>query len=164
MAVQSTSRVVARIVGRGAIATAVLLAASSGRAQGQSTRTGGSIGVSLTILQPVTTQAVRLLDFHVDRNGMATVETSAPISGSASRAVMSSIVSSASGSEVEVPMIARESRPALRGDASRSSSAAIADSAPTRFTYLVSVGRPGRAAADARPVQLRIRYLAVAGT
>ena len=111
----------------------------------------GSLGVSLTILQPVATESVRLLGLAVDRAGMATIATTAPVSGPASQVIMTSVASSTSGF---VPV---QQAPALihaRG---------ASDAAP-RFDYRVDVGARRASDAARRPVQLRIQYLAVAGT
>jgi len=142
-----------RVVAAAAMASA--LSASGAQAQ----RANGSIGVSLEVVQPVSTQAVRIVGFSVNRAGVATVRTTAPVHGSASQIVMSSVASAGSDFEL-VPQ-----RPALvRGDqrdalASRNESAESA-----QLSYVVNVGHISSESSDSRPVQLRIRYLAVAGT
>lgn len=115
-------------------------------------RVGGSIGASLTILQPVATQAVRLTGFSVDANGVARLETTAPTSGEASQLVMASVASSTNGFAR-----VRQAPVVLRG-----SGAATADAA-RRMSYLVNVGQSG-SVVQRRDVELRIEYLAVAGT
>jgi hypothetical protein len=127
-------------IGLGAIALLFALA-STARAQ----RTGGSIGVSLTILTPVATQAVRVLGFDVDRNGVATLQTSGPTSGPVSQIVMTSVERASATVSTSRPT------PAL----------VPAGGASTR--YLVDLGAH-RSDARGEPVQLRLRYLTVAGT
>lgn len=102
------------------------------------------MGVSLTILQPVATQAVQF-SFTVNRAGIATLETTSPISGPASQLVMTSISSSASN---HAPI---QQKPAMvRGSSAQ--------------RYLVDVGTARNGDANQRPVEVRIQYLAVAGT
>jgi hypothetical protein len=115
-------------------------------------RVGGSVGVSLTILQPVATQAVRVTSFSVDANGVARLETTAPTSGETSQLVMASVASSTNGFAR-----VRQAPAVLRG-----AGTATADAA-RRMSYLVNVGEPG-SATQRRDVELRIEYLAVAGT
>jgi hypothetical protein len=124
------------------------------RAQGQ--RVGGSIGVSLTVLEPVTTQSVEVTDFRVDRAGTATLETTAPTSGLASQVVMTRVASSANGF---VPV--RLAPVLLRGARSAN---AESSSGTRRMRYLVDVGQVASEAGTPRDVELRIEYLAVAGT
>ena len=124
------------------------------RAEAQ--RVGGSIGVSLTILEPVTTRAVEVTGFRVDRDGMATVETTAPTSGQASQVVMTRVASSADGF---VPV--RLAPVLLRGAGSGAAESSVGGH---RMHYLVNVGRVARDAGAQRDVELRIEYLAVAGT
>jgi hypothetical protein len=107
---------------------------------------GGSLGVSLTILKPVTTQAVRVTGFTVDRDGVARLETTAPTTAHASQLVMATVASS---TRDFAPV---EQAPAL---------VAAADEA-TRLSYRLDVGRPS-GSAD-RAVELRVQYLTVAGT
>ncbi|MDB4883558.1 MAG: hypothetical protein JWL95_2324 [Gemmatimonadetes bacterium] len=147
MTVRSTS-LVARLVAQSAIVTAMSLSAHPGLAMAQATPASGSIGVSLTILQPVATRAVELLGFSVDRAGMARFQTSAPVSGPASQVVMTTVSSSLSS------FAPAQQAPTLVGT----------QAAPTTFSYLVHVGTPDRAAVGQRPVIVRIQYLAVAGT
>ncbi|MEO6527528.1 MAG: hypothetical protein ABIP93_12940 [Gemmatimonadaceae bacterium] len=148
MLVRSKSLSAARLLAQGAIVVAMLTGTRAATAEGQSMRAGGSMGVSLRILQPVATQEVQLLGFSVDRAGIARIETSAPVSGPTSQVVMTSISSSTSS---VAPV---DQAPVLVGGTQRVAS----------LSYLIDLGKRDRAAAGARPVQLRIQYLAVAGT
>lgn len=131
---------------------AALLALQPERALGQ--RVGGAIAVSLTVLEPVATQAVEVTSLHIGRDGIATVETTAPTTGPTSQLVMTRVTSSAgataAGQSAVVPRgSAVGAEDALRGGA--------------RISHRIDVGRAA-ASAGARDVQLRIEYLAVAGT
>lgn len=119
-------------------------------------RAGGSIDVSLTIVESVETRAVEVTGFRLDGDGRATIETTASGAGAVSRIVMARVSSSASGFR---PV---ELAPALLpGD--RGTGAATPDVGAQRMSRRVDVGRatPGPVARD---VQLRIEYLVVAGT
>lgn len=128
------------------LAAALFAAAAPGAAKAQSV--GGSIGVSLTILEPVTTRAVEVTGFRLDRDGRATLETTAPTSSKTSQLVMARVSSSANGFQpvAQAPVL-------LPGDRA----------GVPHLSYRVDVGHAA-AASDARDVQLRIEYLAVAGT
>jgi hypothetical protein len=142
----------------GAAIVAALLAAPVA-AWGQ--QVGGSIGVSLTVLQPVATTPVRLTAFSVDRNGIARLETTAPTSGPAAQVVMATVSSSASGF---APV---EQTPALveasRMGPSQSSAATSAAPAAARLSYRVDLGR-APVGSTSHDVTVRIAYLTVAGT
>jgi hypothetical protein len=127
----------------------VLIGFAPSVASGQ--RVGGSIGASLTILQPVATQAVEVTALRLGRDGTAVFRTTAPTAGQASQIVMTSVSSSTNGF---VPV--RQVPVLLRG-------AGDPDSAARQMSYRVDVGRVVSAEAP-RDVQLRIEYLAVAGT
>jgi hypothetical protein len=130
---------------RAAVMAGAMLLGLGSAANAQSVRAGGSIGVSLIVLQPAVTQPVRLLGFDVDRNGLATLRTTAPVAGPASRIVMTGIVHDSSGGVKRVsPLLpATESAASLR--------------------YVVDLGSAPHG--DLRqPVQLRLQYLTVAGT
>lgn len=129
-----------------ALAAMSMLLAFGTAAHAQSMRSGGSIGVSLTILPPVATESARLLGFDVDRNGLATLRMSAPASRPASRIVMTSVVAESMGA-------------APRRVATLAPSAG--SSAPLR--YVVDLGRSPEGE-PRQPVQLRLQYLTVAGT
>jgi hypothetical protein len=122
------------------------LAAAAMPAMAGAQQVGGSLGVSLTILKPVTTQPVRVTGFSVDRDGVARLETTAPTTAHASQLVMTTVASSTRGF---APV---EQTPAL---------VAAADDA-TRLSYRLDVGRAS-GSAD-RAVELRVQYLTVAGT
>ena len=111
----------------------------------QSTRVGGSIGVSLTILPPVHSAPMRVVGFDVDRNGLATLETTAPTSSSVSLIVMSAVTREA----------AVDSNPRRRA----SVVSPTETSAPLR--HQIDLGAPRL---NAPAVRLRVSYLTVAGT
>lgn len=119
-------------------------------------RAGGSIGVSVTILEPVATRAVEVTGFRLERDGRATLETTAPAAGRISQLVMARVWSSANGFQP-----AEEPPVLLGGD--RGAEVAALDAGTQRMSHRVDVGRaaPG---AKAREVQLRFEYLVVAGT
>lgn len=122
---------------------------------------GGSIGVSLTILPPVTTQAVQLLAFGVERDGTARLETTTPMESSTSLIVMTTVASSASGFVpiAQAPSLVRTTR---RPEAPESL-ASSTDSPAPRLRYEVDLGRPQDGPAP-RDASVRISYLVVAGT
>lgn len=127
----------------------VLIGLAPSVASGQ--RVGGSIGVSLTILEPVATRAVEVTGLRLRRDGTAVFQTTAPTAAQASQIVMTRVSSSTNGF---VPV--GQAPTLLRG-------AGDADSAAQQMSYRVDVGRAATADAP-RDVQLRIEYLAVAGT
>jgi len=120
-------------------------------------RAGGSIGVSLTILESVETRAARITSFRFERDGHATIETTAASAGRVSRIVMARMANSAGGFQPvgQVPVLL----PGDGGGAEPMTSGAGSQ----RITHRVDVGRasPGSIARD---VRLRIEYLVVAGT
>ena len=125
---------------------AIALLAGLG-AEARSQRAGGSIGVSLTILQPLSTQPVQVVGFDVDRNGLATLQTTSPATAPVSQIVMASVERESPTGAVTrqdgAPTTTMVASPALR--------------------YVVDLGAP-RAVAARETVQLRLRYLTVAGT
>jgi hypothetical protein len=127
------------------LAIALVLSLASGSTAGAQ-QAGGSIGVALTVLQPVGTQTVRLAAFSVDGNGVARFETTAPATARATQLVMTSVSSSTTG------FVPQQQRPAL-----------VAGNGASRLSYVVNVGRSPRHD-DARPVELLVEYLTVAGT
>lgn len=133
------------------LAAALVLSIAARPADVRAQNVTGSIGVSLTVLQPVATESVELLGVEVDRAGMATIAMTAPVSGPASQLVMTSVASSTTSfvAVQQAPSIIR-----ARGAAG----------GPARLHYLVEVGPGDRAASEQRPVEVRIKYLAVAGT
>lgn len=126
---------------------ALLLAVGVVAPEARAQRASGSIDVSLTVLPPVSTQAIRVTSFSVDRSGVARVETTAPISAQATQLVMARVSSSATG------FVPQAQTPSMVPAASTSS----------RLRYLVNVGRAPRAS-ETRDIALRVEYLAVAGT
>ena len=106
----------------------------------------GSVGVSLTVLQPVVTPVVRVTRFAVDPDGVAHVET-ARASADASQLVMMRISCPTTGysSQVLTPGVVPAASPS------------------SRLGYSLKIGRAPRSA-DTQPVVLRVEYLTVAGT
>jgi hypothetical protein len=132
---------------------AALLGGSTATADAQ--RVGGSIGVSLTILESVATRAVALTGFRLEPDGRATLETTAPTAGRISQLVMARVSSSADGFR---PV---DATPVLLSGG-RDEEAGRGAGAP-RMRHRVDIGRTTSGAA-VRDVRLRIEYLVVAGT
>jgi hypothetical protein len=130
------------------LATLVLAVAPRGA---MAQRAGGSIGVSLTVLQPVGTRAVEVTRFSVARDGTASLRTTAPTTAPVSQLVMTRISSSANGfvSTMQAPAL-------LRGDGA-------ADVAERELSYQFDVGRSSPTDAP-HDVRLRVEFLTVAGT
>src|SRR5215210_9532677 len=59
------------------IITTLVLAPAGARAQ----RVSGFLGVSATVLPPIIKKAAELTSFHVQRNGIAHLETTTPVAG-----------------------------------------------------------------------------------
>ena len=121
----------------------------------------GALGVSLTVLPPVSTQPVELSSFRVERNGIAQMETTAPVAGPVSVIVMSTVSSSANGF---VP-VARA--PALVNARRRTewleATTRPTDSRVPGLRYEVDLSpRPFRT--ESHDVSVRITYLVVPGT
>lgn len=129
------------------VLAAALLALAPERASAQ--RVGGSIGVSLTVLEPVAASAAEVTALRIGRDGIALVETTVPTSGPTSQLVMARVTSSAGGAAARpAPVVPRALGVAAEG---------------ARIGHRIDVGRAAASAAT-RDVQLRIEYLAVAGT
>src|SRR5215207_8628510 len=75
------------------ILTAFAVAPAIARAQ----QMNGALGVALTVLPPVRTQAIELRAFRVDRDGIARLEMTAPVASAVSLLVMATIASSGDG-------------------------------------------------------------------
>jgi hypothetical protein len=131
---------------------AALLALQPESALGQ--RVGGAIGVSLTVLEPLATQAVEVTALRVGRDGIATVETTAPTTGPTSQLVMARVTSFAGATEARRAAVVHYGNAVGAGDGRRRGG---------RISHRIDVGRAA-ASAPIRDVQLRIEYLAVAGT
>jgi hypothetical protein len=129
------------------LAATLIVATSGAPSVGRSQQVAGSIGVSLTILQSIASQSIRVTSFSVDRNGVARLETTVPASARTSQLVMTRISSSSTG-------VASEVQP---------SALVPPSSTELRLGYLVHLGRVPRNA-RARRVELRVEYLTVAGT
>jgi hypothetical protein len=132
---------------RSSILALVLLAATAGAASvGHTQQVAGSIGVSLTILQPTVVAPPRVTGFEV-RDGIARIETTLPAPARTSQLVMSRIASSASAYTPEAE------RPTL----------VMPSSGVIRMRHRVSLPRDRRAD-RAPPTALRVEYLIFAGT
>jgi hypothetical protein len=114
-------------------------------------RVGGSLGVSLTVLQPVGSRAIEVTGFHVNRDGTASFRTTAPTAAQVSQLVMTRVLSSANA------FAPASQRPAMLCPDR------AANAAECELSYRVDVGRSDAGGAP-RDVQLRIEVLAVAGT
>jgi len=117
-------------------------------------RTGGSIDVSLTIVESVETRALEVTGFRLEGDGRATIETTSSGAGAVSRIVMTRVSSSASAFR---PV---ELAPALLAGATE---IGAPDVGARRMSRLVDVGGASPEPI-ARDVRLRIEYLVVAGT
>ena len=127
------------------ILAAALVSATGGVASvGRTQQVPGSIGASLTILEPIATPGLRVTGFDVGRDGIARIETTVSSSVRTSQLVMARIWSSTAGftPEQQPPMLVAPSSGALR----------------TR--YRVSIARERRD--HGRPTELRVEYLIVA--
>lgn len=114
-------------------------------------RTDGSIGVSLTILPPAADQSVRVTDFQIDRDGVATVRTMPPAAARPSRVVMTRVTSSAHG------LVPARYVPALP------CAAGATECSGRERRYRVDVGTSADGAPP-RDVRVRIESLVVPGT
>jgi hypothetical protein len=137
--------------------TALVVAPATVRAQ----QVSGALSVALTVLPPVRTQAVELLEFRVDRDGTARLETTAPAASSVSLLVMATVASSGDESRAvaQAPVLV-EGTP----DGHSLGALPASTTAPTpRLSYQVDLGRLP-AGSGSREATLRISYLVVAGT
>jgi hypothetical protein len=140
---------------------AMLTVPAAARPTARAQNVTGSLTVSATILPPVTREMTRLIAFDVARDGLAHVETTAPVAGPVSQIVMWSVSSSADG------FVAVEQPPMLIEAAQRSAAPAHPWSPqPARLRFVTDVGRTSSTSADASPrsVIVRIHYLVVPGT
>ena len=128
------------------LAVTLIVATSGAATVSRAQPVASSIGASLTILQPLATQPVRVTGFSLGRDGVARIETTAPTSAQASQLVMTRISNSATGlaPEPQVPELLPPS------------------SATARIRYLVNVGRAPPTPV-ARRLELRVEYVIVAG-
>jgi hypothetical protein len=121
----------------------------------------GALGVSLVVLPPVSTQPVDVMSFRVDQDGIARLETTAPIAGSMSAIVMSTVSSSASG------FVPQARAPALVNATCRPEwlEATIRPhySRAPQLCHEVDLG-PASVRSQSRDVSVRISYLVVPGT
>jgi len=128
------------------ILAAALVAATGGLASvGRTQQVAGSIGASLTILEPISAPELRVTGVDVDRDGFAQIETTLATSTRTSQLVMARLSSPtiAFTPAQRPPMLVAPSRPAARA------------------RYFVNVGRDRRTD-RARPTELRFELLIVA--
>jgi|1185.fasta_scaffold397958_1 hypothetical protein len=128
------------------LAAALVVATGGVASVGRTQQLTGSIGASITILQPIAGQPVRVTGFSVDRKGVARLETTMPTSARTSQLVMTRVSSSTMD-------IAREPL----------ASTLVPSDTASRMRLLVNVGRAPEDA-DQRRLELRIQYLTIAGT
>jgi hypothetical protein len=139
------------------LAVAIIAATGGSASMGHTQQLTGAIGVSLVILQPVTSQPVRVTGFTVGRGGVVRLETTVPTSARTSQVVMTRVASSSTGfaPEPQAPMLVAPS------------------SADSRMHWNVralvipserSESRDPHRAVSPPPLELRIEYLTVAGT
>jgi hypothetical protein len=117
----------------------------------------GALAVSATILPPAPSTETRLTAFTVGRDGVARLETTAPVATSASQIVMWSVSSSTNGF---VPV----AQPPMRIQAARRGEPETPTTARLRFG--IDLGDTSSAPTDSstRDVTVRIQYLIVPGT
>jgi len=133
---------------RSRILAVVLLATTGGVASvGRTQQVTGSIGASLTILEPTAAAPPRIAGFDVGRDGIARIETILSPSPRVSRLVMARISSSGTPFTPEL----------------QPTTLVTPSSAATRVSYRVRVPRD-RPTDRTRPTELRIEYLIVLGT
>jgi hypothetical protein len=130
---------------RSRILAAALVVATGGAASvGRTQQVTGSIGATLTIIEPVAAPRFLVSGFDVGRDGVARFETTIPLALRTPPLVIAR-VSSSTDFTPEAP-----------------ASVLIAPaSGATRLRYLVRVGRDRRAD-HTRPTELRVEYLIVA--
>lgn len=121
----------------------------------------GALGVSLTVLPPASTQPVALISFRVAGDGIARLETTAPIASSVSAIVMSTVSSSASGSVplAQAPVLVNATHP---GTSPEDTTRPHNSRAP-QMRYQVELN-PASAHAQSHDVSMHITYLIVPGT
>jgi hypothetical protein len=133
-------------VSRALLLAAALIAATGGAASvGRSQQVAGSIGASLTILEPTPAPQPQVTRIDLGRDGVARIETMLPASARTSHLVIARVSSSTTGftPEPQPPVLVAPS------------------GGVTLMRYLVSVRRDRRA--DQAPLtELRVEYLIVA--
>lgn len=132
---------------RSRILAVVLLGTTSVASVGRTQQVTGSIGASLTILEPAAAAPPRVTRFDISRDGIARIETILSPSPRASQLVMARISSSGTPftPELQPPTLVTPS------------------GAATRVSYRVRVPRD-RPTDRTRPTELRVEYLIVPGT
>lgn len=142
---------------------AILAALALARPAAHAQNVHGSLSVSATILPPIARQETRLTAFSIARDGIAQLETTAPVAGSVSEIVMWSVSSSANG------FVAVEQTPMLIGAAHAPEPEAppsLRGLRATRLRFGVNLGSNDGWPTDTstRDVIVRIHYLIVPGT
>jgi hypothetical protein len=141
------------------ILTVLALAGPAAHAQ----NVNGSLSVSATILPPIARQETRLTAFSIARDGIAQLETTAPVAASVSQIVMWSVSSSANG------FVAVEQAPISIGAAHApepEGPTSLPGMRATRMRFGVNLGSNDGWPTDtsSRDVIVRIHYLIVPGT
>jgi hypothetical protein len=119
------------------------------------------LGVSATVLPPITTQPAAVISLRMERDGVARLETTTPVAGAVSLIVMRTVSSSANGF---VPIA---QAPALVKATPRSewleAATRSTDPRASRWCYEIELG-PAPARSESHDVVVRITYLVVPGT
>jgi hypothetical protein len=127
------------------LAAALIVTTGGAASVGRTQQVAGAIGVSLTILEPISAPPLRVTRVDLEGDGAARIETMLPASTKTSQLVMVRVSSSTTG-------FAPEPQPPVR----------IASSSDvTRVRCRVSVGR-NRTTKGGRPTELRVEHLIVA--
>lgn len=121
----------------------------------------GALGVSLVVLPPASTQPVDVISLRVDRDGIARLETTAPIAGAVSAIVVSTVSSWANGFVPleQAPVLVRASR-RREGDGDLSGPT---DAPAPRLRFEVALDAEALHAGS-HDVPVRITHLVVPGT
>ena len=127
------------------LAAAVVVATGGAASVGRTQQVSGSIGATLTILEPVAAPEFLVSRFDVGRDGVARFETTIPLAPRTPALVIARVSSSTTDFTPEAPA------PVLIAPTGGA----------TRLHYRVGVGRDRRAD-PARPTKLRVEYLIVA--
>ena len=139
----------------------MLTALATAPASTEAQQVGGALGVSLTVLPPVSTSPVTLRSFRVDRDGIARFETTPPITGPASAIVMSTVSSSVSGfvPVAQPPALVRGTPRRLWRDGTTRTR----DLRASPWRYEIELG-PAPERSTSHDVSVRLTHLIVPGT
>ena len=142
---------------------AMLTALAMPRPTAHAQNVDGAVTVSATILPPVPTQDTRIVSFRVTRDGLAQLETTAPIAGAVSQIVMRTVSSSANGfvpvKQQPLRILGVQRRESVFASSSREMRAP-----PLRYEVNLGEATGSPPDSSARSVTVRIEYLIVPGT